>query len=92
MPVNLCESFIEERQYLKNVSAKTIEWYQNAFRVFSGCGLEEPDSQILTRLKTRVVKLAKEGHKDISINTYTRVINAYLRWSHQEGLSVDKSR
>jgi hypothetical protein len=34
--MQLIEQFIQERVYLKGVSAKTVIWYQNSFKAFDG--------------------------------------------------------
>jgi len=35
------DQFLEERQYLKNVAPRTVEWYQLAFKLFSKSGHTE---------------------------------------------------
>lgn len=90
MPTKLTALFIQERQYLKNVSKATIIWYESAFKVFDGCGLDQPkelaSGELLSRIKGRVMELlARAEVKPISINTWLRVVNAFLRWAHQEG-------
>ncbi|GEM_PF-3100988 len=90
MPSDLTTLFIQERQYLKNVSPATISWYELAFKTFVGCGLDQPNglspAELLAKLKGRVMDLQCRGSvKAISINTWLRVINAFLRWAHEEG-------
>jgi hypothetical protein len=90
VPTPVTALFIQERQYLKNVSKATIEWYATAFKVLEGCGLDQPKelscAELLGRIKGRVMELqARADVKPISINTWLRVVNAYFRWEHQEG-------
>ena len=40
MPATPTALFIQERQYLKNVSQETIVWYKSAFLAFDGCDLD----------------------------------------------------
>jgi hypothetical protein len=72
------DQFITERQYLKNVSEKTILWYRHSFRAFEGA-LSSKSSIVdrITELRLRKVSA-------ISVNTYLRCINAYFRWLHVE--------
>lgn len=66
---------MQERKYLKNVSVKTLSWYQQSFQAFDGCSTESD-------YKNRIVALRDRGIKPISINTYARCINAYLKWKN----------
>lgn len=70
--------FIRERQYLRGVTQKTLDWYAQSFRAFDGA----IDSR--TAIETRVTSLRQRGVSAISVNTYLRCINAYLRWLHTE--------
>ena len=84
--MDLVEQFIQERQYLKNVSPATVVWYRNAFSTFAQCGLAEPQDGLLNAIKSRVIELQSPGDlKAISINSRLRVVNAYLRWLQGEG-------
>jgi site-specific recombinase XerD len=76
--VSHTEQFITERRYLKNVSQKTIAWYQHSFKAFQGA--LDSRSSILGR----VAALRERNVSAISVNTYLRCINAYLRWLHTE--------
>jgi site-specific recombinase XerD len=66
--------FITERQYLKNVTPKTLLWYQDAFKAFGGA----LDSEVA--LKRRIVELRTRGVSATSVNSWLRCINAYLKW------------
>jgi integrase/recombinase XerD len=84
------ELFVRERKYIKNVSAKTVSWYEQAFKVWDGCGLdklsEHSPAELAAALKSRVVELQQAGTcKAISINSWLRVANAYLKWCSEEG-------
>lgn len=90
MPMSMLETFICERQYIMNVSARTVDWYRQSFQRFAGIGLETPNAQpyaeLVRRIKNRVTELAASGRvKPISINTWLRPVNAYLRWCVEEG-------
>ena len=74
------EQFIKERQYLVNVSERSIEWYKQAFRWLIN---EDPTDQDLNQV---VVRMRDGGLKARSVNSYRTAINAYLHWnSNAEG-------
>ncbi|HEU0141688.1 MAG TPA: hypothetical protein VFQ79_18335 [Bryobacteraceae bacterium] len=90
MPMELTERFVQERQYIINVSPKTVAWYREAFRQFATVGLnavnEQPAATLVANIKTRIMELIGSGKvKPISINCWLRVVNAYLRWAANEG-------
>ncbi len=66
---------MRERQYLKNVTPKTLTWYAQSFKSFAGCDTEE-------QYKTRIMELRQRGVKATSVNTWCRCINAYLKWKN----------
>lgn len=68
------EQFIRERRYLKNVSPRTIEWYENSFR-WLPC--ETPSQE---QLNAMVVRMRERGLKATACNCAIRAINAYLHW------------
>jgi len=76
--MQLIEQFIQERVYLKGVSPKTVIWYHNSFQAFDGA-LESKQT-----IMQRSGELRTRGVSAISVNTYLRCINAYLRWLHIE--------
>lgn len=69
------EQFIRERQYLHNVSPRTIEWYNEAFKWLQTA---EPDE---AALKDCVVRMREKGLKPRSCNSYICAINSYLHWT-----------
>lgn len=67
--------FITERRYLKNVTSKTLAWYEQSFKTFDSALESE------ATIKQRIVELRNRGVSATSVNTWLRCINAYLRWS-----------
>jgi hypothetical protein len=65
--------FIIERLYLKNVTPKTLSWYADAFKAFDG-SLESEGA-----IKRRIVELRTRGVSAISVNSWLRRINAFLK-------------
>ena len=74
------EEFLTERNYLKNVTAKTLAYYRCAFHSW------ERHSQ--GDWKTWIVNLRRSGLSAISINTYICAMNAYWKWAGA-GLKVE---
>jgi integrase/recombinase XerD len=68
------EEFIEERQYLQNVSPRTIEWYRESFKWL----IEPAPNQ--TQLKAFVIRMREKSLKPPGCNNRIRAVNAYLKW------------
>jgi integrase/recombinase XerD len=68
------EQFIKERRYLGNVSERSIEWYDLAFKWLPN---ENPSD---AELKQTVIRMRENGLKARSVNSYRTAINAYLHW------------
>ena len=91
---SLFEQFLRERRYLKNVSARTCEWYDTAWKTFlktQPAGLATTDITsplVLTRqhLSSFVVTLRDRGVRPVTCNTWLRALNAYCRWLGAEGV------
>ena len=69
------QQFIQERQYLHNVSPATLEWYKHAFKWLR---TESPDQ---AELKDAVLRMRERGLKATGSNSAIRAINAYLKWT-----------
>jgi site-specific recombinase XerD len=66
--------FILERKYLKNVTIKTLAWYGDAFKAFTGCETER-------EVKQRIMELRQRGVSPVSVNSWLRCMNAYFKWN-----------
>jgi integrase/recombinase XerD len=69
------EQFIKERRYLKNVSPRTIQWYEESFNWLKRYPLTEDG------IKEFVVGMREAGLKATSCNSRIRVANAYFKWA-----------
>lgn len=67
--------FITERRYLKNVSERTVEWYEQSFRWLKKYPLTEQG------VKEFVIGMRQGGLKPISCNSRIRVANAFFKWA-----------
>ncbi|HEY2038242.1 MAG TPA: hypothetical protein VGG95_01165, partial [Edaphobacter sp.] len=68
------EQFIRERQYLNNVSPRTIQWYRESLAVLP---CESPTQEQLIDV---VMKMRERGRKATGCNVTIRAINAYMHW------------
>jgi integrase/recombinase XerD len=69
------EQFIRERQYLQNVSPRTIQWYRESLK-WLPC--VSPSQEQLTET---VIKMRERGRKATGCNATIRAINAYMHWN-----------
>ena len=82
----LFERFLRERRYLKNVTPKTVVWYETAFLALSrAVRLSGPSDLNRSVLQDFVVGLRERGLSPVSCNTYLKALNAFFAWLHAEG-------
>ena len=87
----LFQQFLRERAYLHNITPKTREFYETAWKAFTRAQREAPsraaDAPLLTRsdLQEFVIHLRQRGVKPVSGNCWMRGLNAFCRWLHQQG-------
>lgn len=82
----LFQQFLRERQYLKNVTPKTIIWYESAFLALSRTvNVESADKLDRAVLQSWVVAMRQRGLSAVSCNTYLKAVNAFLALLHAEG-------
>jgi integrase/recombinase XerD len=83
----LFTTFVRERRYIKGVSSRTEGWYLQSWKAFSYA--VEAHSTVAALAKgvfaPTVQSMIQRGVSPITINTYARAINAFLRWLHEEG-------
>jgi hypothetical protein len=77
----LFERFLRERQYLKNVTPKTLVWYEAAWKAFNRSRIAAPSATLIKRsdLQQFVVHLRQRGVKPVTCNTWLRALNAFCR-------------
>ncbi len=80
----LYEQFIKERQYLLNVSSKTVEAYRWAWRAFESVLKGKQDVNKAEVLQ-RIAALRSQGLSAVTVNTYLRSLNAFSNWMLKEG-------
>jgi len=85
--VQLFTAFARERRYTKGVSSRTEGWYTQSFTAFRDVWKAHPTPTTLRRdsFAPVVEGMIRRGVSPITINTYARAINAFLRWLHTEG-------
>jgi integrase/recombinase XerD len=80
----LYEQFIRERQYLLNVSVKTVDAYRWAWRAFEPA-LKGKVEVSKTDVLKRIAELRTQGLSAVTVNTYLRSVNAFCNWMLKEG-------
>lgn len=82
----LFEQFLRERRYLKNVTPKTVLWYETAFQALTRTvTVSGPKDLTKSLLQDFVVRLRERGLSPVSCNTYIKALNAFFAWLHAEG-------
>ena len=87
-------AYVEDRKYIKNVSPKTLAWFNDAWKPF-GPHLEPvlaSGGRIGDGLKAAVAALLESGVRPVSVNSYLTCARAYLNWLHSEGYLTQKPR
>lgn len=86
---SLFESFVRDRRYGKGVSVRTEEWYRQSWKAFhQALNGSSPEFISKSDFSPIVEAMCSRGVSPITINTYARAINAFLRWLHEEGKSA----
>ncbi|HEY7792260.1 MAG TPA: site-specific integrase, partial [Vicinamibacterales bacterium] len=82
----LFDQFVQERRYLKNVTPRTLRWYQEAFRAYRAT-LPPDSGPVPTKatLQHFVINWQERGLKATSCNSRIIALNAFCAWLHQEG-------
>jgi integrase/recombinase XerD len=69
------QAFLCEREYITNVTARTLEWHAQSLKWL------ENETPTMDDIKTLIVKMRQSGLKASSVNCRLRSIQAYIRWS-----------
>jgi integrase/recombinase XerD len=80
----LFRQFSRERQYIRNVSPRTLDAYQWAWKAFAPA-LSGKDQVSKSDVLQRIEELRSAGLSPVSINTYVRSVNAFCHWLFEEG-------
>lgn len=82
----LYEQFVRERKYLKNVTPRTEAWYWQSWTALTTALPQDATAPPPKAFWTdRVAELRDRGVSPVTVNTYARAINAFLKWAHDEG-------
>jgi integrase/recombinase XerD len=79
---------------VKNVTEKTVIWYETFFKCFTSLMPTVSTPRALTKptLNTFVVKMRERGLNPVSCNTHLKALNSFLLWLHAEGHLEPKLR
>jgi integrase/recombinase XerD len=87
----LFDQFLQQRTYITNVTPKTRDWYQSAWKAFNAAQAAAPprpeSAPLIAKadLQGFIVHLRERGLRPVSCNTWLRAMNAFCRWLHEEG-------
>ncbi|HZS09553.1 MAG TPA: site-specific integrase [Blastocatellia bacterium] len=87
---DLHERFVRERIYLQNVSDETVYFYRQAWRAFRRTSQKDKISQ--EDLTEFLIQTKQRGAKAVTINTYSRALNAFFNWAHQNNHLPERYR
>ena len=87
----LCDQFLKERTYLKNVTPRTLVWYQVAFKSYStSLAPDAPPLPTKATLQQFVIGLRQRAIRPVTCNTYIGAMNAFCVWLHEEGHASER--
>jgi integrase/recombinase XerD len=87
--MELFDQFIRERQYLKGSAPKTLAFYRQswaAYRRHTGGEVTKANLSLF------VMALKEKGMSTAGINSYTRGVNCYLAWLHENEYVKERLR
>jgi len=67
------EQFLRERRYLGNISERSVEWYQWAFKWLVNASADD------AALKDSILRMREAGLSPRSVNGFITAVNAYLK-------------
>jgi integrase/recombinase XerD len=73
------QAFLREREYISNVTARTLEWHAQSLKWLSTSA--NPEQPTADDIKELIVRMRQSGLKASSVNCRLRSIQAYIRWS-----------
>ena len=80
----LYRQFIREKQYLCNISPRTVDAYRWAWKAFEPA-LVGRSCIVKSDILQRIEELRAQGLSVVSVNTYLRSVNAFCHWMFSEG-------
>jgi integrase/recombinase XerD len=85
----LFEQFVREKRLLKNVTPKTVRWYNQSWAAFTGA-VGVPDKIEKHVLNQFVIKMRERGLSAVSCNVYICRVNSFLSWLHENGHTSER--
>jgi hypothetical protein len=79
-------AFLQEKQYLQNISVTTIVLYESCFQAFDGA------VENLEAIKGRVVESQERGVSPVTVNTYLRHVKCFYLWRGNEWKIPDQRK
>ena len=78
--------FLDTRRWLLNATPKTLEWYEEMFKLLLRLQptLTEPADRTKPALNQFVVKMRERGLSAVSCTTRLKAVNVFVGWLHNE--------
>src|SRR5690242_17100223 len=94
------EEFLQDRKYYRGVSAKTLRCYRGAWKAFEPFLADvKNEKQLRGKLKDAVIAMRQRKRSGalrvlsvVSINNYSRHVNAFTAWMLKEKLIKEPAR
>jgi integrase/recombinase XerD len=88
---DLFQTFLEERRYLKNVTATTLTSYQSVWKATAPYLPSEPSTMNQAAANALIVKLRESGKTAGGCNVCIRTLNAFWKWMAESGYTTGKT-
>lgn len=82
--------FLKEKQFLANVTPKTIRFYKHSWRAFRIVFPDVPDPLTRQHLSEFVMQTRGRGVSPASCNVYIRGVNSFLTWLYESEYLPEK--
>lgn len=96
MIAKLFKTFLQEKQYLSNLSPKTLVSYEQAFNTYQrvlggqvGYASKADDIPTKDALRDFVIAMRESGLSAGACNVYIRSLNSFLTWLHENGHTTE---
>ena len=84
------KQFLKDKTYIRNVTPKTISFYQQSFKAFRRSYAGELSDITKADLNNFVINLRERGMSPNGANVYIQGMNSFLSWCHENRLTTEK--
>jgi integrase/recombinase XerD len=84
--------YVQDRKYTRNVSPKTLLWYEDVWRSFGPYLRTDSALSVKESVREGVQALLAKGIKPVSINSWLTGVRAFALWLWNEGYLKEKPK